>query len=89
MQNCKIMIPAVTSTSQPQVVSPVDALWSLYLSQSSRVRAAFRKRLMEESNNTITPALAAKIKQARKDSEEGKTLAFSSAGDAQRWMDAL
>lgn len=38
---------ATTSTYR-QTVSPIDALWSLYQSQSKRVRKAFRMRLLAE-----------------------------------------
>ena len=38
---------------------------------------------------TITPALAAKIEQARQEHREGKTLKFESASAAQKWMDEL
>lgn len=32
-----------------QEISPIDALWAIYQSQSKRVRNAFRKRLLAES----------------------------------------
>ena len=38
---------AATPTYQP-TVSPVDALWALYQSQSKKVRKAFRQKLQEE-----------------------------------------
>ena len=38
-------IPAV---SYNHSVSPLDALWSIYQSQSKRVRKAFRQRILEE-----------------------------------------
>ena len=36
------------STTYNRSVSPLDALWSIYKSQSKRVRKAFRQRIMEE-----------------------------------------
>ena len=38
---------AATITCQ-QVISPIDALWALYQSQTKRVRKAFRSRLLAE-----------------------------------------
>ena len=38
-------MPAV---SYNHSVSPLDALWSIYQSQSKRVRKAFRQRILEE-----------------------------------------
>lgn len=38
---------ATTSTLQP-TVSPADALWALYQSQTKKVRKAFRLRLLAE-----------------------------------------
>ena len=38
---------ATTSTYQP-TVSPTDALWALYQSQTKKVRKAFRLRLLAE-----------------------------------------
>ena len=38
-------VPAV---SYNHSVSPLDALWSIYQSQSKRVRKAFRQRILEE-----------------------------------------
>ncbi len=39
--------------------------------------------------NCVTPTLAKKIDKAHRDSEQGKTLSFATAADAQCWMDAL
>ena len=44
---------------------------------------------VEDDDLTITPALAAKIEQARQEHREGKTLRFESAAAAQKWMDEL
>ena len=41
---------AATPTYQP-TVSPVDALWALYQSQSKKVRKAFRQKLQEEEKS--------------------------------------
>jgi hypothetical protein len=38
-----------TKPQQMLEISPLDALWSLYKSQTKRVRDAFRKRLLAES----------------------------------------
>ena len=44
---------------------------------------------VEDDDLEITPALAAKIEQARQEHREGKTLKFESASAAQHWMDEL
>ncbi len=44
---------------------------------------------VEDDDLTITPALAAKIEQARQEHKESKTLKFESAAAAQKWMDEL
>ena len=44
---------------------------------------------VEDDDLTITPALAAKIEQARQEHKQGRTLKFESAKDAQQWMDEL
>ena len=44
---------------------------------------------VDDDDLTITPALAAKIEQARQEHREGKTLKFESAAAAQKWMDEL
>lgn len=45
MEMVKEPIPSV---SYNHSVSPLDALWSIYQSQSKRVRKAFRQRILEE-----------------------------------------
>ena len=40
--------PMPPSGSYQQNVSPVDALWALYQSQTKKVRQAFRQRLLTE-----------------------------------------
>ena len=82
------MMQAAISTLQPQVVSPVDALWSLYMSQSARVRAAFRKRVVAESN-AITPALARTISEAEKHYQNGETVGFGSMEEFDAYFNAL
>lgn len=44
---------------------------------------------VEDDDLEMTPALAAKIEQARQEHREGKTLKFESASAAQLWMDEL
>lgn len=44
---------------------------------------------VEDDELEITPSLAAKIEEARKEFREGKTLMFDSASAAQKWMDEL
>ena len=44
---------------------------------------------VEDGDLDITPALAAKIEEARKEYREGKTLKFESAAAAQKWMDEI
>ena len=42
-----IIIMGTTASFQP-AISPVDALWTLYQSQTKRVRKAFRSRILSE-----------------------------------------
>lgn len=44
---------------------------------------------VEDDDLEITPTLAAKIEQARKEHREGKTLKFESSLAAQKWLDEL
>lgn len=44
--------PAVTNYQQS--ISPADALWALYQSQTKKVRKAFRQRVLEE-DRTMRP----------------------------------
>ena len=41
---------AISPSTNQDIVSPLDALWSLYQSQSKRVRKAFRVRLLAEES---------------------------------------
>ena len=42
-----------------------------------------------EDDFAITPELAAKIEKGRKEYREGRTMAFHTAAEAQKWMDEL
>ena len=53
---------SVTTTDQ-QTVSPVDALWALYQSQSKKVRKAFRIRLLAEEKEQVAKTQQAKAKE--------------------------
>ncbi len=44
---------------------------------------------VEEDEVDVTPELQKKIDKAWKEHQDGETLCFASAKDAQRWMDAL
>ena len=44
---------------------------------------------VDDDDMSITPELQAKIDKARKEYQEGKTMHFESASDAQKWMDEL
>jgi hypothetical protein len=59
---------AATPTYQP-TVSPVDALWALYQSQSKKVRKAFRQKLQEEEK-------ARAVKEQQEMVKESMTRAF-------------
>ncbi len=43
------------TAANPQEMSAVDALWTLYRQQSQRVRQAFRIRIAQDESNEITP----------------------------------
>lgn len=70
-------------------VSPVDALWILFISQTKRVRKEFVCRILETETNTITPSLAKKIAKAEKDYSEGKTVHFNSVDEMDAYLDNL
>ena len=44
---------------------------------------------VDDDDMSITPELQAKIDKVRKEYQEGKTLHFESAADAQKWMDEI
>lgn len=77
-----------------QNISPVDALWALFQTQPKRVKREFLKRAIDEENEDFYKYVHSKnftnaLKKAEKEHEEGKCLRFSSAKDAQKWMDEL
>ena len=43
----------------------------------------------EKTENTISPALQAKIDLAREEHEKGETICFNNAQDAIAWMESL
>lgn len=49
------------------------------------------KKLAEKKEEGVTasPELQADIEKARQELEEGKTLGFNSANEAQKWMEAI
>ena len=46
-----------TVNSQPTEISALDALWTLYQSQSKKVRQALAKRILAEHEQSKTPCL--------------------------------
>ena len=46
----------VATTTYQTTMSPIDALWTLYLSQTKKVREAFRMRLYAEEQAQATKA---------------------------------
>lgn len=64
----------------------VDSGERVYIRRNSKLYTLVS---VEDDDLTITPALAAKIEQARREHREGKTLKFESAAAAQKWMDEL
>ena len=59
----KIRTMATIATYQP-TVSPVDALWTLYQSQTKKVRKAFRMRLFTEERTQTTKAQQEMVKES-------------------------
>ena len=64
----------------------VDGGERVYIRRNSKLYTLVS---VEDDDLEITPALAAKIEQARQEHSEGKTLKFESAAAAQKWMDEL
>ncbi len=54
---------AANATYQP-TVSPVDALWALYQSQTKKVREAFRMRVVAEREEQVTKRQQAMVKES-------------------------
>ena len=54
---------STTSTYQP-TVSPADALWTLYQSQTKKVRDAFRMRILNEEHNQTAKVQQAMLKES-------------------------
>lgn len=69
---------AVSTTYQP-TVSPADALWVLYQSQTKKVRKAFRQRILaEDASGKEKEALAAYERQLpEKEREAAYAIAFA------------
>lgn len=65
------------TTANPQEMSAVDALWTLYRQQSQRVRQAFRIRIAQDESNEITPLTEEEAKrmalQRGRDIKAGRT----------------
>ena len=72
-----------------QIVNPVDALWTLFVSQSKKVRKEFTERLLSAEANTISPSLAKKIAKAEKDYSNGKTVHFNNVDELDAYLDTL
>ena len=51
-----------TSVTNQTTVSPTDALWALYQSQTKKVRKAFLLRILSEEQEQLTRAQQAKVK---------------------------
>lgn len=68
------------------IVSPLDALWSLFKSQPKSVRRAFTHRLLEEeTSDNLKDDVVKHIKAIRSGKE--KTYSFDSLEDAKKWLD--
>lgn len=54
---------AQTTTVTPNVITPVDALWTLIQSQTKAVRKALAKRILDQEAKLGDSKLSAKAKQ--------------------------
>ena len=54
----------IATTTYPSTVSPVDALWALYQSQTKKVREAFSMRVMAEKEELVTKRQQAMVKES-------------------------
>ena len=65
------------TAANPQEMSAVDALWTLYRQQSQRVRHAFRIRIAQDESNEIIPLTEEEAKrmalQRGRDIKAGRT----------------
>ena len=88
--NTKGLIMTTINTAN---ISPVDALWALYQSQSKANKKKFRSLLAAEDalkEEAVKAVCYVSLSsKAEKEMREGKTVHFENAADAQRWMDEL
>ena len=54
----------MTATTYPPTVSPADALWTLYISQTKKVRDAFRMRMLAEEQTHASHAQQKMVKES-------------------------
>lgn len=72
-------------------VSPLDALWSLFISQPKSVRNAFTKRLLSEDTSAYAElqraAVGKSFKKALKELEEAEKTGLENLPDATTLFD--
>lgn len=76
---------AVLQISSNQM-SPLDALWTLFINQPKKVRKAFAKRVIEEeTSDNLKDDVVKHIKSIREGKE--RTYSFNSLDEAKKWLD--
>ena len=72
-------------------VSPLDALWSLFISQPKSIRNAFVNRLISQDSNAYAElqrvAVGNSFKKALKELEEAEKCGFENLPDASTLFD--
>ena len=72
-------------------VSPLDALWSLFINQPKSIRNAFINRLISQDSNVYAElqrvAIGNSLKKALKELEEAEKCGFENLPDASTLFD--
>lgn len=80
-----------TTAYNENTVSPLDALWSLFISQPKSVRNAFKKRLLSQDPSTLAEqkkaAVGSSFKKALQELEEAENTGLESLQDATTLFD--
>lgn len=73
----------------PVTVTPVEALWALFKSQTQKVQREFSERLIQSNNAAIlTPELAKLMVEMESARAKGETVAFNSAEELDAYLES-
>lgn len=73
----------------PVTVTPVEALWALFKSQTKKVQREFSERLIQSNNAAVlTPELAKLMVEVESSRAKGETVAFNSAEELDAYLES-